>query len=78
MQETATLEAETFTQQQKVAITSELKAVLDSWVRYEQSVRESEQADLTKTVIDKVLASVKDEKTQRDILLGALAEVERE
>ena len=75
--ETATLEAETFTQQQKVALTSELKAVLDSWVRFEQSVRESEQADLTKTVIDKVLASVKDEKTQRDILLGALAEVEQ-
>jgi F-type H+-transporting ATPase subunit b len=75
--ETATLEAETFTQQQKVALTSELKAVLDSWVRFEQSVRESEQADLTKSVIDKVLASVQDEKTQKDILLGAVAEVEQ-
>ncbi|KAL0954053.1 hypothetical protein HGRIS_005205 [Hohenbuehelia grisea] len=75
--ETAQLENEAFVQKQKVALASEVKSVLDSWVRYEQQVKESEQADLTKTVIDKVLSSLKDEKTQRDILLSAVAEVEQ-
>jgi len=58
-------------------VASEVKAVLDSWVRYEQQLKESEQAELTKTVIEKVLASLKDEKTQREILASAVAEVER-
>ena len=77
-QETAKLEAENFVQLQRITVASELKAVLDSWVRYEQQVKEREQADLTKTVIEKVLANLKDEKTQRDILVSAVAEVERE
>lgn len=76
-QETAQIEAEAFVQKQKVVMASELKSVLDSWVRYEQQQKESEQADLTKSVIDKVLANLKDEKTQRDLLLSAVAEVER-
>ena len=76
-QDTAKLESEAFVQQQKVALASEVKAVLDSWVRYEQQVKESEQADLTKSVIDKVLATIKDERTQREILVGAITEVER-
>ena len=65
-------------QKQKVAVAAEVKSVLDSWVRYEQQAKESEQAELTKSVINKVLASIKDEKTQKDILLNAVAEVERE
>jgi len=75
--ETAQLESEAFVQKQNVAIASELKSVLDSWVRYEQQQKESEQADLTKAVIDKVLANLQDEKTQREILLSAVAEVEQ-
>ncbi|RDB18498.1 ATP synthase subunit 4, mitochondrial [Hypsizygus marmoreus] len=75
--ETAKLEAETFVQQQKVAVTAEVKSVLDSWVRYEQQLKESEQADLTKNVIEKVLAGLKDEKTQKDIILAAVTEVEQ-
>jgi len=75
--ETAKLEAENFVQQQRIAVASEVKAVLDSWVRYEQQLKESEQADLTKTVIEKVLASLKDEKTQKEILTNAVAEVEQ-
>lgn len=77
-QETARLESENYVQQQKIAVASELKSVLDSWVRYEQQVKEREQADLTKSVIDKVIASLKDEKVQRDILVNAVAEIERE
>lgn len=56
---------------------AELKAVLDSWVRYEQQQKEEEQAQLARTVIDKVLKSLSEEKTQRDILAGAILEVER-
>ncbi|KAG6902565.1 hypothetical protein C0995_014954 [Termitomyces sp. Mi166 len=75
--ETAKLEAETFVQQQKVAVAAEVKSVLDSWVRYEQQQKESEQIDLTKTVVAKVLASIKDEKTQKDIINAAVAEIEQ-
>jgi len=75
--ETARLESENYVQQQKIAVSSELKSVLDSWVRYEQQVKEREQADLTKSVIDKVVASLKDERVQRDILVNAVAEIEQ-
>ena len=56
---------------------TELKAVLDSWVRYEQQAKEAEQAQLAKSVIDKVLKSLSDEKAQKDLLLSAIGEVER-
>ena len=75
--ETAQLEQEIFVQRQKVALANEVKTVLDSWARYEQQAKENEQIDLAKTVIDNVLKSIRDEKTQRDILAGAVAEVER-
>ncbi|EIN06200.1 hypothetical protein PUNSTDRAFT_91008 [Punctularia strigosozonata HHB-11173 SS5] len=75
--ETAKLESEAFVQNQKVALAAEVKAVLDSWVRYEQQQKESEQADLAKNVIENVLKSIQDEKTQKEILAGAIAEVEQ-
>ncbi|KAI0091432.1 ATP synthase [Irpex rosettiformis] len=75
--ETAQLESEIFVQRQKVALAAEVKAVLDSWVRYEQQAKENEQADLAKAVIANVLKSIQDEKAQRDILAGAVAEVEQ-
>jgi F-type H+-transporting ATPase subunit b len=65
-------------QKQKVAMASELKTVLDSWVRYEQQLKESEQAELTQAVIAQVLANIREPKTQQEILTGAIAEVERE
>lgn len=77
LQETAKLENEAFVQRQNVALASEVKSVLDSWVRYEQQQKENEQADLAKTVITKVLTGLKDEKTQKEILTNAIAEVER-
>ena len=76
-QETAQLESEAFVQRQKVALASEVKAVLDSWVRFEQQAKESEQADLVKTIVDNVLKSLSNEKTQKDILASAVAEIER-
>ncbi|KAH9852163.1 ATP synthase [Lenzites betulinus] len=75
--ETAQLESEAFVQRQKVALATEVKAVLDSWVRFEQQAKESEQADLVKTVVENVLKNLNNEKTQREILTGALAEIEQ-
>ena len=62
---------------QKVALSADVKAVLDSWARFEQQQKESEQVELTRTVIEKVLANLKDDKTQRDILNASVAEIER-
>jgi len=76
-QETAKLESETFVQKQKVELASELKGVLDSWVRFEQQQKESEQADLTKAVVNKVLENLKESKAQQEILASAITEVER-
>lgn len=75
--ETAQLEHEAFTQRQKVALAAEVKGVLDSWVRYEQQEKESEQADLAKSVIERVTKSLTDPKNQSEILTSAIAEVER-
>ncbi|KAI0326261.1 ATP synthase [Cubamyces sp. BRFM 1775] len=75
--ETAKLESEAFVQRQKVALASEVKAVLDSWVRFEQQAKESEQADLVKAVVENVLKNLNNEKTQKEILAGAVAEIEQ-
>ena len=78
LQETAQLEADAFGRRQQVALAAEVKAVLDSWVRFEQQEKENEQARLVKTIIDKVLKSVSEEKTQKDVLVWAVSEVDRE
>lgn len=75
--ETVTLEASTFALKQQTALAAELKSVLDSWVRYEQQQKESEQAELTKTVIDNVMKSISDPRVQKDTLTEAVAEIER-
>ncbi|KAH9893593.1 ATP synthase [Cubamyces lactineus] len=75
--ETAKLESEAFVQRQKVALASEVKAVLDSWVRFEQQAKESEQAELVKAVVENVLKNLNNEKTQKEILAGAVAEIEQ-
>ena len=46
-------------------------------MRYEKQVKESERVKLTDHVIQKVLADLKDEKVQKDVILGAVAEIER-
>lgn len=75
--ETANLEAANHELRQKVALAAEVKAVLDSWVRFEQSEKAAEQDQLVKSVIDKVMKGVSDEKTQKEMLAGAVAEIER-
>jgi F-type H+-transporting ATPase subunit b len=51
--------------------------VLDSWVRYEQQQKEEEQNQLVKSVIENVLKTINEEKTQKEALAWAVAEVER-
>ena len=63
---------------QQVALAAEVKAVLDSWVRFEQQEKENEQARLVKTIVDNVLKNVSEEKTQKDVLAWAVSEVDRE
>jgi len=75
--ETALLEAATFEQRQKTALASELRSVLDSWVRYEQQIKQAEQAAIARTVSERVRTSLADERVQREILLSAVAEVEQ-
>ena len=75
--ETAQLESEAFVQRQKVLLASEVKQVLDSWVRFEQQQKESEQAELVRSIIEKVTKNLGDEKTQREILNSAIVEVDR-
>lgn len=74
--ETTQLEKEAFELSQRTALASEVKSVLDSWVRYEAQEREEEQKKLAKTVIEKVMSSLKDDRTQKQILDNAVAEVE--
>lgn len=76
--ETAKLEATNFELRQKVALAAEVKSVLDSWVRFEQSEKAAEQDQLVRSVIEKVMKSINDEKSQKEVLAGAVAEIERE
>ncbi|EJU03782.1 ATP synthase [Dacryopinax primogenitus] len=75
--DTAKLEGEAYVLKQKTAVAAEVKAVLDSWVRFEQQAKENEQAELARSVIEKVMADIQSEKTQREILMSAVAEVEQ-
>ncbi|PWN26768.1 putative H+-transporting two-sector ATPase chain b precursor, mitochondrial [Jaminaea rosea] len=74
--ETAQNESVAFELKQRTELASEVKAVLDSWVRYEGQQREEEQRQLARSVIEKVTASLRDEKTQKQILDDAVAEIE--
>lgn len=76
--ETNTLEYENFKLQQEQAVKSELKAVLESWVRFEQQQREAEQQALVKSVQANVQAELDKPAFKRQLLEEALAQVERE
>ncbi|RKP13265.1 hypothetical protein BJ684DRAFT_20227 [Piptocephalis cylindrospora] len=75
--EMAEMEAKAFELKQKSALSHEIRSVLDSWVRYETSVREREQKDLAEQVISRVRAALEDPKAQKQIMSQCLADVER-
>lgn len=74
--ETVALEAESFERKQQVDFAARAKEVLDSWVRYEASVRQREQQDLVKTVISKIEKAIETDKFQNDVLKQAVTDVE--
>ncbi|KAJ2784824.1 atp4 subunit B of the stator stalk of mitochondrial F1F0 ATP synthase [Coemansia javaensis] len=74
--EIATMRAEAFELQQKVALNAEIKSVLDSWVRYESSVRENEQKALAEKVIGGVRAQLASPKTQDEIIAQCLRDIQ--
>ncbi|KIW04041.1 uncharacterized protein PV09_04863 [Verruconis gallopava] len=75
--ETAKLEAEAYELEQKTAIAAEAKNVLDSWVRYEQSVKQRQQKELADTVIAKVEKELQNPKVLQQILDQSVKDVER-
>lgn len=75
--ETVELEAKAFELKQKVELTREAKSVLDSWVRYEASVRQLQQRQLTESVIAKVQAELQNPKFQDKVLQQSISEVEQ-
>lgn len=75
--ETAKLEAESFELKQKLAVASEAKSTLDSWVRYEQQQRQLEQEQLIKSVLDKVNKELATPKFQDKVLAESVAEIEK-
>lgn len=75
--ETVELEKDAFELKQRTELAAEVKAVLDSWVRFEAKQREAEQNQLTETVIAKVAEALKTDKAQKQIIDGAVAEIEQ-
>ena len=76
--ETNAIEHENFVMAQEQAIKTEVKAVLDSWVRYEQQQREAEQQQLVQTVQANIEAELAKPAFKKQLLEEALAKVERE
>ncbi|KAI9288978.1 hypothetical protein BC943DRAFT_126010 [Umbelopsis sp. AD052] len=75
--ETAQLEAEAFELKQKVSVAQEVKSTLDSWVRYEATVREREQKQLAAFLIEKIQKDLEDPKVQQQILDQAVLDVQK-
>ncbi|AET40899.1 F1F0 ATP synthase subunit 4 Ecym_7043 [Eremothecium cymbalariae DBVPG len=75
--ETLELEAKAFELKQQVELAAEAKSVLDSWVRYEASVRQMQQQQLTESVIAKVKTELVNPKFQERVLQQSVADVEK-
>ena len=74
--ETAKIEAEAFALKQQVAVASEVKSTLDSWVRHEANLREREQKQLAAYLIEKIQKDLKDPKIQKEILDQAVVDIQ--
>ncbi|QLG70628.1 hypothetical protein HG535_0A05690 [Zygotorulaspora mrakii] len=75
--ETVQLEAKAFELKQKVDLAHEAKSVLDSWVRYEASVRQLQQRQVTESVLAKVKSELANPKFQDRVLQQSITEVEQ-
>lgn len=77
-QETAQLESQAYELQQRTALAAEAKQVLDSWVRYENQVKQRQQRELAESVIAKIQKELESPKVLQQILQQSVADVERE
>ncbi|TKA82182.1 ATP synthase subunit 4, mitochondrial [Cryomyces minteri] len=75
--ETAKLEAQAYEMEQKAALTTEAKSVLDSWVRYEGQVKMRQQRELADSIIAKIEKELENPKVLKQILDQSVADVER-
>lgn len=75
--DTASTESKVFELTQQNAVNAEVKSVLDSWVRFEAQQRESEQAQLSETIINNVNKQISDDKFQKETLAQAVADIEQ-
>lgn len=71
------MEAQVFELEQKTALASEAKAVLESWVRYEGQVKQRQQKELADSVIAKIEKELEDPKVLKRILDQSVTDVER-
>lgn len=77
-QETAQLEAQAYELQQRTNLAAEAKQVLESWVRYENQVKQRQQRELAESVIAKIQKELENPKMLQQILQQSVADVERE
>ena len=75
--ETVELEAKAFELKQKVELAHEAKSVLDSWFRYEASLRQLQQKQIAEGIISKVESELTNPKFQDRVLQQSIAEVEQ-
>lgn len=78
MQETAQLEAQAYELEQKTALATEVKSVLDSWVRYEGQLKQRQQRELAESVIARINKDLEDPKILNQILQQSVRDVESE
>lgn len=76
-QETAELEAKAFELEQRTNFAAEAKSVLDSWVRYEASVKQRQQKELAEALMAQVQKELANPKALQQILQQSVADVER-
>ncbi|CRK41004.1 ATP synthase subunit 4 like protein [Verticillium longisporum] len=75
--ETAKLEAQAFELEQKTALATEAKTVLDSWVRYESQVKQRQQKELAESIIAKVQKELESPKALQQVLAQSITDVEK-
>ena len=74
--ETIQLEKENFELKQKINLLNEAKSVLDSWVKYENSIKVLEHQQLASTVIQNVTSKLDDRDFQNKVLAQNVKEIE--
>ncbi|KAK1036944.1 atp4 subunit B of the stator stalk of mitochondrial F1F0 ATP synthase [Friedmanniomyces endolithicus] len=75
--ETANLEAQAYELEQRTAVVSEARTVLDSWVRYEGQVKTRQQRELAESIIAKIGKELENPRVLDQILKQSVADVER-